>query len=264
MGAGGVWVAVGLGGVGIGGRLRLICGRLLGIARLGRGGVIARRDGRGGQRAAGGLGGRACGCGGRGGAGLGLGRGGRTGGGCRLGRGFGGGADIVGGNAAADARAADGVDVDAEIAGEAADGGGGQGLAVLGGHAGEGIAHLADDGAGVFAVGGLDLLLGVLGDGGAGGDGGGGSPRAYARGWDGALVGDEGGADLDDVAVLAVERGDGAGAGAWDFDKGLVGFHLSDDLVFLDGVAFLDLPGDEFGLFEALAEVGEDEDIGVG
>jgi hypothetical protein len=107
---------------------------------------------------------------------------------------------------------------------------------------------------------GFDLMLGGFGDRGACGDSGGG----YARGWGGAPIGDEGGADLDGVAVLAVEGGDGARAGAGDLDKGLVGLHLGDDLVLFDGVALLDLPDDQFGLFEAFAEVGEDEDIGIG
>jgi hypothetical protein len=176
---------------------------------------------------------------------------------------FGGVADVLGGDAAADAGAGDGVDVDAEVAGEATDGGGGEGLAVLRGHAGEVAADRADDGAGVFAVGGLGGVLGGLGDGGTLGDGGGGLGRARRRAV-AAGVGDEGLADLHDVAGRAVERGDGARARGGHLDEGLVRLHLGEDLVLLDGVALGNLPRDELGLLEALAEVGEDEDVRVG
>ena len=50
--------------------------------------------------------------------------------------------------------------------------------------------------------------------------------------------------------------------GRFHFDRGLVGHHVGELLVFLDAVADLDVPGDDLGLGNAFADVGQLELIG--
>ncbi len=57
------------------------------------------------------------------------------------------------------------------------------------------------------------------------------------------------------LAGLAVQGGDDARDRAGQFDRGLVGHDVGDDLVLGDGVADLDVPADQFGLGGAFANV---------
>ena len=139
-------------------------------------------------------------------------------------------ADVLLEDAAADAGAGDGVDVDAEVAGEAADGGGGEGLAGFGGDAGEappilpttvpassrrsarwrrrgvcrrrrsvaGVGVRGRSG-GVSALDGAWIACAAL------------VRRRRSRG---RLP------TLQDLALLAVERGDGAGSRGWGLRRG--------------------------------------------
>jgi hypothetical protein len=68
---------------------------------------------------------------------------------------------------------------------------------------------------------------------------------------------------VEDLALGAVELGDGASPGGRDFDEGLVGFHFGEDVVLVDGLADGHTPLDQLGFVDAFAEVGEDEDIGI-
>ena len=52
-----------------------------------------------------------------------------------------------------------------------------------------------------------------------------------------------------------------AGDGRGQFDRGLVGHDVGDDLVLGDRIADLDVPGDQFGLGGAFAHVGQFEDV---
>ncbi len=63
--------------------------------------------------------------------------------------------------------------------------------------------------------------------------------------------------DRDLVADFAGQFDDGAGDRAFHFDRRLVGHHVGQLLVFLDPIADLDVPGDDFGLGNAFANVGE-------
>ena len=65
--------------------------------------------------------------------------------------------------------------------------------------------------------------------------------------------------DGDGASGLGVQGGDDARVGDGDLDDGLGGLHLGDHLVDRDAVAGLDAPGDDLGLLESLAEVGEQE-----
>ncbi len=115
-------------------------------------------------------------------------------------------ADVLIEDAAANAGALEGVDVHAQIAGEAADGGGGEGLAGGGGDACGRAAHVADDGAGVFTFGGgfrefggVVAVAGSFGGHGLGGHAGGG--RAVT--------------DIADQGVTDVGGFHRAGRGGW-------------------------------------------------
>ena len=66
---------------------------------------------------------------------------------------------------------------------------------------------------------------------------------------------DEVGADGDDVADVTAHPRDGAGDWRRDLDGGLVGQHLDDRLVDVDGVARLHVPRDDLGLGDALADI---------
>ena len=65
---------------------------------------------------------------------------------------------------------------------------------------------------------------------------------------------------LDDVAHGAVQLGDQAGMRCRDLDHGLVGLHRDERLVGHDVVALADVPGDDLGLLQALAEIRQVED----
>ena len=67
------------------------------------------------------------------------------------------------------------------------------------------------------------------------------------------------GADLDDVAIVAVQGLDGARAWRWDFDERLVSFHLRQGLVFLDDLTRLDSPLDKFSFMYTFPEIGKKE-----
>jgi hypothetical protein len=56
-----------------------------------------------------------------------------------------------------------------------------------------------------------------------------------------------------------VQRGDDAGEGRRDLDRGLGGLHLDDRLVEGDGVTDLHHPLQDLALGEALSEVGQRE-----
>ena len=57
-----------------------------------------------------------------------------------------------------------------------------------------------------------------------------------------------------------MEGDDLAGDGGGHFHRSLVGHHVDEGGVFLDEVADLDVPGDDFGFGGAFADVGELED----
>lgn len=199
-------------------------------------------------------------------------RGRRSGGGDRTCRGRvaraarGGRTNVLLGDASADARAADLVDVHAQVTGQTAHRGGRQSLAGLGGDARRGALHGADNGARVLSalgnfVGDLGLgrlgvraVVDMLGCGLVGG----------LRGGAGLVgVGHQRVAHLQDLAGLAVEAGDRAGPGARDLDQRLVGLHLCEQIVLVDLLSDLHLPGDQLGLVHTLAQVGKDEVVGI-
>ena len=70
---------------------------------------------------------------------------------------------------------------------------------------------------------------------------------------------DDRGADLHRVALCHQQRGDRAGIRHGQFDQGLGGLDLDEDVVDLDDVPDPDLPGDDLGLDQALARVREVE-----
>ena len=72
---------------------------------------------------------------------------------------------------------------------------------------------------------------------------------------------DDGRADVDGHAFRHEQFGDGPGERGRQFDDRLGGFDLADDVVDGHGVARLDLPGDDFRLREAFADVGQVEFI---
>ena len=63
------------------------------------------------------------------------------------------------------------------------------------------------------------------------------------------------------LAGFAVSGGDATGHRGGQLHRGLVGHDVGDDLVLGDGVADLDMPGDQFGLGRALAHVGQFEAV---
>ena len=69
-------------------------------------------------------------------------------------------------------------------------------------------------------------------------------------------------ADRDLVADLACQFGDRARDRAFHFDRRLVGHHVGQLLILADDIANLDVPGDDFGLGNAFADVGELELVG--
>jgi hypothetical protein len=153
--------------------------------------------------------------------------------------------DVVSGDAAVLAGGRDATDLDAHLASELAGGGRGEDAFARGGD--------VDD---------LDLL---------GGRGGRGLDRCgwrrrvavwlrRRRGRRVAVVDDdEDLADRDDVAVLVVDLGDRAGARGGELDGGLIGHHLDEGLVELDGVTDLDLPTDDLALDNTFADIGHVE-----
>ena len=73
---------------------------------------------------------------------------------------------------------------------------------------------------------------------------------------------DQHAADRDLVADFAGQLGHRARDRRFHFDRRLVGHHVGELLVFLDAVADLDVPRDDFGLGNAFADVGQLELIG--
>jgi len=73
------------------------------------------------------------------------------------------------------------------------------------------------------------------------------------------VIGDQRAADLDDVAFAAVHFLDRAGPRTRHFDQRLVGFHLGEGLVLVDGIAGLHPPLDELRLVHAFTEIGKNE-----
>ena len=71
---------------------------------------------------------------------------------------------------------------------------------------------------------------------------------------------DQRAADGQLMAGFAVQGDDGSGDRRRQFDRGLVGHDLSEELVLGDRVADLDVPADKLGLGSAFADVGEFED----
>ena len=69
------------------------------------------------------------------------------------------------------------------------------------------------------------------------------------------------GADGQLLARFAVGGEHLAGDGRGQFDRGLVGHDVGDDLVLGDHVADLDVPADQFGLGGAFTDVGQFEDV---
>jgi hypothetical protein len=65
--------------------------------------------------------------------------------------------------------------------------------------------------------------------------------------------------DVDGVPHLAAQARDHSGRWAWDDDRRLVGLDLDEVLVLGDVVSLPDLPGDDLGGRDALADVGEAE-----
>ena len=70
---------------------------------------------------------------------------------------------------------------------------------------------------------------------------------------------DNGRSDVDCHALLDQQLRDGSRKRGRQFDEGLGGLDLTDDVIDGHGVAGLDLPGDDFGLGQPLAHVGEVE-----
>ena len=75
---------------------------------------------------------------------------------------------------------------------------------------------------------------------------------------------DQGAADRNLLSGRAVKRGDDARDRRSQFDSGLVGHDLGEQLVLLDRVTDRDMPGDQFGLGRAFADVGQFEDVVAG
>src|SRR5699024_3969967 len=71
--------------------------------------------------------------------------------------------------------------------------------------------------------------------------------------------GEQGLTSGDGVTGGGVEADDAPGIRAGEFDDGLRGLDLDDHLIDVDLVADGDLPRDQLGLGQTLAEVGEDE-----
>ena len=177
---------------------------------------------------------------------------------------------IGGGHAATTTGAVHALDVHAQVARDAAHGGGGQRLAGgactgfmlhLAGEAAwhaERTTHAANHGTGVLALLFLGGCLGYWSR--RGGDG---RSHAWGRCRRGRrttdLVANQHAADIDDVAGVAAEFADDTGPGRWHFHNGLVGLHLGDGLVLLHGITDIHAPLDEFGLMHAFTEVGKDE-----
>ena len=65
--------------------------------------------------------------------------------------------------------------------------------------------------------------------------------------------------DLDPLAGLSTEPGDPAGLRRRHFDHRLFGLDRDERLVGHDMVALGDVPGDELGLLQAFAEIGQDK-----
>ena len=65
---------------------------------------------------------------------------------------------------------------------------------------------------------------------------------------------------LDDVADRRVQPGDEPGIGGRDLDHGLVGLDRDQRLVGDDVIALADMPGDDLGFLEALAQIRQVED----
>lgn len=80
----------------------------------------------------------------------------------------------------------------------------------------------------------------------------------------GVFEGDNGVANVGDITNLPVELGDASGVGTREFCKGLVCLDLGEGLHFGDGVALLDLPGDDFDFVEAFTKIWEDVVNGLG
>ena len=66
---------------------------------------------------------------------------------------------------------------------------------------------------------------------------------------------------LDDVAHGTVQLGDQPGMRRRDLDHGLVGLDRDQRLVGHDVIALADVPGDDLGLLQALAEIRQVEDV---
>jgi hypothetical protein len=60
--------------------------------------------------------------------------------------------------------------------------------------------------------------------------------------------GDDWLAHLNGVALVGQQLGDGSGEGTWQFHQRLRGLNLANDLVYANGVAGLDHPGNNLGL----------------
>ena len=63
--------------------------------------------------------------------------------------------------------------------------------------------------------------------------------------------------DRDLIANVARQFDDNARHGRFHLDGRLVGHHVGDVLIFLDTVADRDVPGDDLGLGDAFADVGQ-------
>jgi len=61
------------------------------------------------------------------------------------------------------------------------------------------------------------------------------------------------------IADLTRQFDHGARNRRFHLDRRLVGHHVGDRLILLDAVAELDVPGDDFGLGDAFADVGQAE-----
>ena len=71
---------------------------------------------------------------------------------------------------------------------------------------------------------------------------------------------DQGRPGLDDVAHGTVQLGDEPGMRGRDLDHGLVGLDRDERLVGHDVIALADVPGDDLGLLQALAEIRQVKD----
>ena len=66
-------------------------------------------------------------------------------------------------------------------------------------------------------------------------------------------------ADLDDLTFCSVQLRHHPGIGAGQFDQGLGGFDLDEDLVDRHGVTGFDLPGGDIGLGQSFADIRQVE-----